>query len=118
LGGGGLGNGESTALAPKEFPLREMALGRDAAFAKQAGLVHVARIELEVLVVRPQVGVWRGRVRDGNERDSEHQSNRGVSVSLAELESNIEAENLPLKTGDVVIAIDPVRMDLLRLELQ
>jgi len=62
--------------------------------------------ELEVLIVRPQVGAWRATVRHD---DAEHDPTPGVLVTFAALSPWGTAPPSPghLRPGDVIVAIDP-----------
>jgi hypothetical protein len=62
--------------------------------------------ELEVLVVRPQVGAWRATVRHDDTQDD---PTPGVLVTFSALApwGASPASPAPLRPGDVVVAIDP-----------
>jgi hypothetical protein len=111
--------GDSAVIVPEGFTLRTIQEGKDAAFGKQLGRLVVLRGELQVLVVRPDVGKWRGRVRDGGQGDVDGRTDRGVTLNLDALEAEQPGDHGPqVIVGDTVLAIDPVQMEVLNLRLQ
>ena len=113
-------SGESVATVPDGMPVREIQVGKEAAFGRQAGRMLFMLPELRVLVVRPGVGTWRGRARDGSEGDLDGRPDRAVTIDLDVLDPDPPAATRQpaLLPGDTVIAIDPRRMAFLNLKLQ
>jgi hypothetical protein len=111
--------GESALVGHEQFRFRTIAAGKEAAFSKQLGRVLIMRRELQVLVVRPGGGRWRGRARDGAPADVDSRPDQAVTLALDRLDNEGKDDPGPkLLAGDTVIAIDPVQMDAFNLRLQ
>lgn len=112
--------GEHAIAVPEGFTLRKvtvgtLATGKEAEFGREEGVLRVSRQELQVLIVRPKGGHWRGLVRDGIFRDADLATDRLLTLKLDELEPSEKADPRAsaLLQGDVVIAIDPRFMAVL-----
>jgi hypothetical protein len=89
------------------FPVDGLAFGAD-----QVSVVSLrdSHEELEVLVVRPQVGAWRATVRHDDEALG---GTPGVLVNFSAFSpwGASPASLGPLRSGDVIVAIDPNRIE-------
>lgn len=70
---------------------------------------------LELLVVRPSVGVWTARLKDGDGSDGDGVIDgrvEGLLESLSPLGSGHEAPSV-FQRGDVVLALDPTVLEII-----
>ena len=67
--------------------------------------------EVEIVVIRPGVGAWTDAISDGGVRDLDREADGRLRAGLETLRT-IQGAPPPeaLATGDVVLAIDPVRL--------
>jgi hypothetical protein len=72
------------------------------------------RYSLEVLVVRPGQGAWRQSLGDGDASDEDHAANGRIEWAAARGRAVRGGPAAPedFDPGDVIIAIDPTRMEL------
>ncbi len=114
-----LADGEVALAAPEGYPLRIVPLPDDAVQEEGGDRPNllVARGDLlEVLVARPGTagGAWGLTVWDGHEEDRDGAGTGGVALRLPSLEpvggTSLAAPD-GLAAGDVLIAIDPNRME-------
>jgi len=110
--------GESAVIAPSGFSLRSIVPAKEIAFSKQLGRLIVMRTELEVLLVRPGVGRWRGHQRDGVHGDRDERTDSGLTLDLDALRPEKGDHGPKIAEGDTLIAIDPIRMEVLRLRVE
>jgi hypothetical protein len=103
--------GAVAASSPPAYPWSSEVPFPAAGLTFAADKVSVATLrdshpELEVLVVRPQVGAWRATVRHD---DAEHDPTPGVLVTFSDLSPWGPAPPSPghLRPGDVIVAINP-----------
>lgn len=109
--------GNAAAGAHSGFPL---ILGEIPAttFRRDAeGLVAQLEREIRrliVLVVRPGVGAWTIFARDGDERDTDRTPNGRVAISVRDARRVDGTEPAPgrLRSGDIVVTIDPSHLDV------
>jgi hypothetical protein len=69
---------------------------------------------LEILVVRPNVGVWAARVKDGDESDGDGVIDgrvEGLLEGLSPLGAGPEAPSV-FQRGDIVLALDPTVLEI------
>ena len=113
-------SGAWSLAAPAGYPLRRMGLPE---VEEGGGAVTLASGRVEVVLVRPGVGVWTGQVADGGEGDLDGVADGRVSVEVARLAGEPEegvAAPEELRPGDVVAVFDLLGMAVfvLRTELQ
>lgn len=116
-------NGTFCVDGPDGFEPQEVAFDPPAAFKK--GMIGDRRQSLELLVVRPGVGAWHGRLFDGAAGDLSAASDGMVVTDLAQLTwvdpggvTGIPAQLSSLQTGDLVIGIDPVHLEYYTFHIQ
>ncbi len=112
-----LTSGDHDVAAPQKFGVRRVnwrgrglekrSDGRDA--------VEDRRTLLELLVVRPQVGAWALRVRDGAESDGDGIIDGRLSGVLDSMQPLSDSPQPPsvLQKDDVVLALDPAAMEII-----
>lgn len=112
-----LATGTQAAGAQTLFPL--LVTGIQASRFKRDAEGAIAQMEqdsvgLLVLLVRPGKGAWLTTVRDGAARDEDHVANGHLTLSFAAARTVHGNDNAPknLKTGDVVVTINPNRLDV------
>ncbi|MFL6193493.1 MAG: hypothetical protein ACJ75H_04940 [Thermoanaerobaculia bacterium] len=113
-----LASGEYTIASPSgyaptvlEFPVAGL---RRPAGAGKPDRLDDRRYSLEVLVVRPGQGAWRQSLGDGDPDDQDHAANGRVEWAVAKGRAIHGGPAAPdgFDPGDVIIAIDPTRMEL------
>lgn len=85
-------------------------LGRARGVSHAFDLLELERNELEILVVRPQVGAWRVLSFEGSPGDGDRMNDGVLTVRFADLQPvTAPGAAVPgnLKPGDIVVAIDP-----------
>lgn len=114
-----LETGEAGVATPEDFPLLEAELPARAIPAA------LNRLDLErqfvyVVLVRPGVGAWKLRAGDGGASDEDGQPDGTLRAALASLESIGPSPAPPperFSPKDLLLVIDPNRMEFLRLQV-
>lgn len=77
-------------------------------------LVQRSGTDLEMLVVRPGRGAWRGRVSDGGPADLDGTDDGGVALAVASLVplDATDARIERIRPGDLVVGIDPSTLEV------
>jgi hypothetical protein len=111
-----LATGKAAIATPEGFPLRRIGLPGPGAVPGGTGpdRLELNRGYLELLVVRPGIGVWGATVGDGGEMDDDGAYDGRVSVALAHLRADGTSPAAPqsLGPGDLLVAIDPNEMEV------
>jgi hypothetical protein len=118
-----LETGAFASAAPANFPLVVRSLAVDS-FRKDASgeiaeLVHDLP-RLFVVLVRPGKGAWKLRASDGGDGDRDRVADRKVTIGFEDMIAvgdSKEKGPKNLKADDVVIAIDPFRLDVVTARL-
>lgn len=114
--------GSYTLCVPGDYPLRQFAISPDAlkvGRSKLLDMLALNRSELYILLVRPGEGGWSARVGEGAPDDADGQADGVVTAELSQFR-NVDGEALApeaYEDDDVVIAIDPIRMEVLSLRV-
>ncbi len=113
--------GDVTVSAPDGYTPQEVLVASYALFPQAEKLVD-QRQHLDILIVRPGVGAWHQRIQDGGSGDHGLGSDGQVMTEVAAMDLIWSASfKKPLfkgiKTGDVVVGIDPVQMVYYQLEI-
>ncbi len=110
-----LTTGAFVASSPPAYPWKTQVPFPSAGIAPASGGVGVAAIrdphnDLEVLVVRPKAGAW---TLTTHHDDAENKGVAGAFVNFAKLTALAGSPTAPpnLGAGDVIVAIDPERME-------
>lgn len=117
-----LKSGQGLLAVPDGYRLWEIPL-KDLSLDVPKGSLGIRRTSLELVVVRPNVGYWRHRVRDGNPNDEDMQFDRGVRVSLERFGPPVDVPPRGpaperFAAGDVVFAIDTRTMEVAAVEVE
>jgi hypothetical protein len=116
-----LATGKAVIATPEGFPLRQIELPGAGSVSDGVGpnRLELSRGYLELLVVRPGIGVWGATVGDGGEKDDDGASDSKVSVELVHLRASATSPAAPLSLGpgDVIVVIDPNEMEVAVSEL-
>jgi hypothetical protein len=112
-----LASGELALATPEEYPLREAEIAEPLAKTGPGGALDQLEIggdSIELLVVRPGVGAWVQSIVDGGEEDDDEPANRLVTATVPAMEALGASPPAPLELvlGDLVIGIDPDRMEV------
>lgn len=77
------------------------------------------QLTAEMLIVRPKAGAWRLRALEGGDGDADKTRNGKLNLASKDATPVSGNEKSPkrLKNGDVVAVIDPVRLELVIVEL-
>lgn len=118
-----LATGAFALGAPAGYPLRQSALEPGAIHANPSGRIswlRADRSDLHLLLVRPGVGSWTGRFSEGSPDDADKESDGILNAGLDQLRAIGESGPVPdeFKVRDVLIAIDPIQMDVISFRLQ
>ncbi|MEM9292278.1 MAG: hypothetical protein AAGD01_11405 [Acidobacteriota bacterium] len=109
-----LATGDSVVATPAGYPLRQLSAGTAAASVSGTS-VNLTVAAAEVVIVRPGVGRWIARLRDGGGGDSGVAHDGSIQLALVDLASAPQ-ESTPLPTGfsagDLVVGIDPQRLEV------
>lgn len=114
-----LASGEYTVASPAgytptwiDFPAAGLH-GRPGGNGKPDRLAE-RRYSLELLVVRPGLGAWRQTLGDGDPEDDDHAANGRIewAVSKGRAVRGGPPAPVDLDPGDVIVAIDPTRMEV------
>lgn len=113
-----LNSGANVVAAPEEFELtNETIASADLQFDANnliAGLEQHRR-SVELLVVRPGDGAWVLRATDGGALDQDQLRNGQLTIAFADaqpLDSSFTSAPSTLRGADVVIAFDPVKLQV------
>lgn len=112
------------ALAtPGGYPLREFAIEAGAIRSDRSGkvsLLSTSRTDLHLLLVRPGTGAWIGRFSEGAADDSDGAADGVLTSSLSNLRALGDTRQLPdeFRAGDLVVAVDPINMEVTTIRLQ
>jgi hypothetical protein len=111
-----LTSGDFDAVAPRAFGQRQVSWRGRGLERRRDGkdAVEDRRALLEVLVVRPQVGAWTLRVRDGDKTDADGIIDGRLAGSLDQLKPLTGSPSPPsvFQHDDLVFAIDPIAMEM------
>lgn len=117
-----LATGRAEAVSPSGYPLRKVAWRGRGLVRGTAGADRVedVRTYAEILRVRPGQGAWRLTVGDGSEQDDDGAPDGKVAVALDKMRpmpgiTGTAGEAAPPErfgSGDIVVLIDPNRMEL------
>lgn len=114
-----LATGEAGVAAPEEFGLEEGQISARAVSAS-FGRFELDRGFVYLVLVRPGVGAWRLRAGDGGAYDEDGEPDGTLRAPFAGLEG-IGDDPLPpplsLAPRDLLLVIDPNRMDFLRYQV-
>lgn len=110
----GLAAPEGSPAAEVPFPPDGIQVGADGPQGVVPDRFLDARSQLSLLVVRPGTGAWWERLGDGGEADDDGQTDGVVTASLEKLPALGDGGPAPahLAAGDLVVAIDPDRLEL------
>jgi hypothetical protein len=114
-----LATGRYAVAAPEGYPLRQAAwrgrgLGRG---NPRADRVEDLRTYADVLLVRPEKGAWRLTAGDGSAQDDDGAADGKIAVALDQMKPVTAGGAEPparFEARDVVILIDPNRLELVR----
>jgi hypothetical protein len=111
-----LATGEYAVSVPEGFPRKERAFRSDAFSAAPGGGVknlNDDRGYVEVLLVRPRVGVWRASAGDGAASDDDGTRDGQTSISFANMQSVEGAPSAPtqLALGDTIVVVNPRNLE-------
>lgn len=119
-----LTSGEHTLASPEGYTptvieLPPGALRGNAGGNGKPDRVDDRRYALEVLVVRPGQGAWRQSLGDGDPDDEDGATNGRIQWATAKGKPVKDGAAAPadFDPGDVIIAIDPVRMEVYTVRL-
>jgi len=110
-----LTSGDFDAVAPKGFGPRQVSWrGRGLERRNGKDAVEDRRSLLELLVVRPQVGAWTLRVRDGDKTDADGIIDGRLAGSPDQFKPLTGSPPPPsvFQHDDLVFAIDPLAMEM------
>ncbi len=114
-----LETGEAGVAAPEELGLQEGQLS-SRAVSTALGRFDLDRRFVYLVLVRPGVGAWMLRAGDGGASDEDGEPDGTLRAPLARLEG-IGGDPLPpplsLAPRDLLLVIDPNRMDFLRFQV-
>jgi hypothetical protein len=101
-------SGRVALASSPEYRIRPLSVSEDAFAAGSVGFAARARV-LVALWVRPGVGAWSTRVRDGTRADFDGAANRRTAIRTDEFVPIEPADGLPPETlgeGDVFVVFD------------
>ena len=111
-----MASGDHDAASPEKFGQRRVNWRGRGLERRSDGrdTVEDQRSLLELLVVRPQVGAWALRVRDGAESDGDGAIDGRLSGVLDSMKPLSDGPQPPsiLQKDDVVLALDPSAMEI------
>lgn len=111
-----LTSGDSDVVAPEKFGVRRVNWRGRGLERRHDGkdALDDRRTILELLVVRPQVGAWALRVRDGGESDADGVIDGRVQGILDRMEPLAASPQPPsvFRRDDLVLALDPAAMEI------
>lgn len=110
---GGVATGALRGFALSVRPIAETLFRKDADEAIH-GLEQVVP-RLHVLLVRPGLGAWTLRVREGGDGDRDGEANGRIRLAFEDAQpipGGKEKAPQNLKAGDIVVAVDPGRLNL------
>ncbi len=113
-------SGELAVGTPADYPLREVHVPPTAIQADLPGRWRHDRSYVEFLVVRPGVGAWSLSAGDGAEGDADRNYDGSLEAELATMEP-FEGSPAPpedFAAGDVVMMVDPDRMEFFAVRLK
>lgn len=89
--------------------MRQGGKGRGKPVEVIANTLDIGRTSATLLVVRPGIGAWASRLREGTEADADKKSDRRIRVDLSKLRplsEDMGKAPLALDKGDVVAVLD------------
>lgn len=112
-----LASGDYALGTPEDYPLRQASLAPEAFDPGPGGGLDRIRHRhrrLELLLLRPGVGAWTLRAADGGEGDADGAADGTLTTALDALEPLTPAAQVvaALLPGDVVVVLDPERMNV------
>lgn len=111
-----LTSGDSDTAAPQAFGTRRVNWRGRGLLRRQDGrdAVEDQRTVVELLVVRPAVGAWALRVRDGDASDGDAQIDGRLEGILDRMQPLAASPQPPstFQRDDVVLALDPAAMEI------
>lgn len=111
-----LASGDFDAAAPEDFGLRRVNWRGRGLERRNDGkdTVEDRRSLVELLVVRPQAGVWALRVGDGGESDGDGVIDGRLQGVLEQMKPLAGSPQPPaeFEKGDLVVALDPSAMEI------
>jgi hypothetical protein len=111
-----LTSGDFDAVAPERFRLQRVNWRGHGLEHRNDGkdAVEDQRTILELLVVRPQAGVWSSRINDGDESDADGAIDGRLEGILDQMQPVTGTTQPPsnFQRDDVVLAIDPTAMEI------
>jgi hypothetical protein len=113
-----LENGERTVVLPAGSPLREVPF-LPQVIANSRDRLEMQRTFIQLVLVRPRVGAWGGRVRDGRKSDPDARPDGAVEVLLSSLWALGDSPSAPrtLEAGDILLIVDPDRDEFMAYQL-
>ncbi len=118
-----LTTGAYALAAPGDYPLRLAAFPSDALKVgknDQVDQLAIQRSDLHILVTRSRVGAWVGRFSEGAPDDTDGAADGVLTAELVGFRALGESPVAPdaYADGDLVIAIDPINMEVMILRVQ
>jgi hypothetical protein len=111
-----LASGDFDAAAPEDFGLRRVNWRGHGLERRKDGkdAIEDRRPLVELLVVRPQAGVWALRVGDGGESDGDGVIDGRLQGVLDQMKPLAGSPQPPseFEKGDLVVALDPSAMEI------
>ena len=115
-----LGSGEVLGVSPDEF-VRPLPEEIDLEVSGDLRSVATQRHSLELLLLRPGLGVWFGKGVGGGAADDGHDLDGKLRLGLSDLRSLRWGGPPPpatLRSGDRLLAIDPLQLDAINVGFQ
>ncbi|HSG40881.1 MAG TPA: hypothetical protein VLE27_14680, partial [Thermoanaerobaculia bacterium] len=111
-----LASGDYDVASPEKFGSRRVNWRGRGVQRRNDGkdVIEDQRTILEFLVVRPQVGAWALRVRDGNESDEDGVIDGRLEGTLEKMTPLAASPRPPsvFQRDDLVLALDPAAMEI------
>ena len=109
-------SGDHDVVSPEKFGSRRVNWRGRGVQRRNDGkdAIEDQRTILELLVVRPQVGAWALRVRDGNETDEDGLIDGRLQGTLEQMKPLAASPQPPsvFQRDDLVLALDPAAMEI------
>lgn len=110
--------GTYTIGTPPEYKANVVPLSKDVLKQETGGIFSLSGVDqlsADILIIRPREGAWRVRTYDGANSDNDKVRNGKVSLSMLDALAIPGTKAPPPKSlapGDILIVIDPARLDV------